>query len=118
MTHRGEKLSLGQVDFLQDKNWCLQVLHDIYPDADVGDLRFRINSKLKEDADLVEQVKGLMEQAQMGKRFKRGEAAGALRGWERFRSEGYTKAVENTLYEFQGSQRFTRRKLIADSRNA
>ncbi|KAF3938917.1 hypothetical protein ABW19_dt0200674 [Dactylella cylindrospora] len=104
---------------LQRSNQCLEALHEIFPEADVGDLRYRINAKFKEHIELSEQLKMLLEQSQMGKQFKQQPGgSGNLQPWERFRSQDYVKAVEQNLRkEFKNLSKSTILAVMAENNN-
>ena len=96
-----------RTDPLRLRNQCLDALHELFPEADVGDLRYRINSKFQENTELSEQLKMLLEQSQMGRKLKkRAGNSETLQPWEMFRSDEYVKAVEYHLY-VRRLQRFT-----------
>ncbi|KAF3903841.1 hypothetical protein AA313_de0209752 [Arthrobotrys entomopaga] len=80
------------------KNLCLEALHDIFPEADIADLRYRINAKFQEHVELSEQLKMLLEQSQMGRKLKSRIGNDIkIQPWDRFRSRDYVKAVEFNL---------------------
>ncbi|KAK6337712.1 hypothetical protein TWF696_001195 [Orbilia brochopaga] len=104
---------------LRMRNQCLETLHEIFPDADPGDLRYRINSKFQERIELSEQLKMLLEQSQMGRKLKHNVGNnGTLQPWARFRSNEYIKAVESNLRkEFKSLSRSTILAVMAENNN-
>ncbi|EPS40818.1 hypothetical protein H072_5298 [Dactylellina haptotyla CBS 200.50] len=101
------------------KNQCLETLHEIFPDADVADLRYRINSKFQEHVELSEQLKTLLEQSQMGRKLKlRAGNVELLKPWEKFRSKEYVRAVEyNLRKDFKNLSRSTILAVMAENNN-
>ncbi|KAJ6258445.1 E3 ubiquitin-protein ligase [Drechslerella dactyloides] len=104
---------------LQKRNLCLETLHEIFPDADLGDLRHRINSKFQEHIELSEQLKMLLEQSQMGRKLKNNVGNNeTLQPWTRFRSREYIKAAETNLRrEFKSLSRSTILAVMAENNN-
>ncbi|KAK6533863.1 hypothetical protein TWF281_005213 [Arthrobotrys megalospora] len=108
-----------RADPLHSRNQCLDALHELFPEADVGDLRYRINSKFQEHVELSEQLKMLLEQSQMGRKLKKRVGnTEALQPWEMFRSSEYVKAVEYHLRkEFKNLSRSTILGVMAENNN-
>ncbi|KAF3922958.1 hypothetical protein ABW20_dc0102014 [Dactylellina cionopaga] len=105
---------------LATRNRCLEALHEIFPEADVVDLRYLIvNSKFQEHVELPEQLKMLLEQSQMGRKLKtRPGNKEDLQLSERFRSQEYIKAVESNLRkEFKNLSRSTILAVMAENNN-
>ncbi|KAK6531603.1 hypothetical protein TWF694_002787 [Orbilia ellipsospora] len=101
------------------RNQCLDVLHEVFPEADVADLRYRINAKFQEHVELSEQLKMLLEQSQMGRKLKpRTGNDVKMQPWERFRSREYVKAAEfNLRKEFKSLSRSTILAVMAENNN-
>ncbi|EWC47203.1 hypothetical protein DRE_03322 [Drechslerella stenobrocha 248] len=101
----------------QLRNRCLETLHEMFPEADLGDLRYRINSKFQEHLELSEQLKMLLEQSQMGRKLKRGASGNEIiQPWAKFRSKDYIKAVEyNLRKEFKNLSRSTILAVMAEN---
>ncbi|KAF3281681.1 hypothetical protein TWF970_002227 [Orbilia oligospora] len=108
-----------RAESLMLQNQCLDALHELFPEADVGDLRYRINSKFQEHAELSEQLKMLLEHSQMGRKLKKRIGNNeTLQPWEMFRSSEYIKAVEYHLRkEFKSLSRSTILGVMAENNN-
>ncbi|KAK6517194.1 hypothetical protein TWF506_007067 [Arthrobotrys conoides] len=108
-----------RTDPLRLRNQCLDALHELFPEADVGDLRYRINSKFQEHAELSEQLKMLLEHSQMGRKLKKRAGNNEiLQPWEMFRSNEYIKAVEYHLRkEFKSLSKSTILGVMAENNN-